>query len=98
MLLVYVFEGTTKIHMVVLVPPVKARNSIDSTSTTETTKARAMTTPSTSLKLPFTTLLTAPCPAIEQCQCRYDMKRKKTQTREGVEKSLKMTGVGMPQL
>ena len=39
--------------MLVLVP-VKARNSIDITSTSESTKTRAMTTPSNSLKLPFT--------------------------------------------
>jgi hypothetical protein len=40
--------------MVVLVPPVKARNSIDITSTRETTKTRVMTTASNSLKLSFT--------------------------------------------
>jgi hypothetical protein len=42
--------------MLVLVP-VKARNSIDITSTRETTKTRAMTTPSNSLKLPFTDVI-----------------------------------------
>jgi hypothetical protein len=39
--------------MLVLIP-VKARNSIDVTSTRETTKTRAATTPSNSLKLSFT--------------------------------------------
>src|SRR4029077_5516861 len=47
------FEGTAKNHMLVLVP-VKARNSIDITLRRETTKTRATTTPSNSLKLSFT--------------------------------------------
>ena len=47
------FEGTAKIHMLVLVP-VKARNSIDITLIKETTKTRAATTPSNSLTLSFT--------------------------------------------
>jgi hypothetical protein len=34
----------------------------------------------------------------KQCQCRYDIERKTAQISEGVKKSLKMTGVGMPQL
>ena len=37
-----------------VVVPVKAKNSIDITSRRETTKTRAMTTLSTSLKLAFT--------------------------------------------
>jgi hypothetical protein len=37
--------------------PVKARNSIDITSTRETTKTRATTPPSNSLKLSFTAVV-----------------------------------------
>jgi hypothetical protein len=57
--------------MLVLVP-VKARNSIDVTSTRETTKTRTATTPSNSLKLSFTAVVdSSPWGPIEQRQCRY---------------------------
>jgi DNA-binding IclR family transcriptional regulator len=35
---------------------------------------------------------------IEQRQCRYDIKTKTAQIGESVEKSLKLIGLGMPQL
>jgi len=48
-------EGTAKIHIhMLVVAPVKVRNSIDITSISEITKTTAMTTLSTSLKLQFT--------------------------------------------
>jgi len=48
-------EGTAKIHIhMLVVAPVKVRNSIDITSISEITKTTVMTTASTSLKLPFT--------------------------------------------
>src|SRR4030095_4434543 len=69
-------EGTAKIHMLVLIP-VKARNSIDVTSTRETAKTRVATAPSNSLKLSFideqtpsSLLLTLYWGPIEQRRCR----------------------------
>ena len=55
-------EGTAKIHIhMLVVAPVKVRNSIDITSISEITKTTAMTTLSTSLKLSFTDVVeTAP--------------------------------------
>ena len=55
-------EGTAKIHIhMLVVAPVKVRNSIDITSISEITKTTTMTTLSTSLKLSFTDVVeTAP--------------------------------------
>ena len=48
-------EGTAKIHIhMLVVAPVKVRNTIDITSISEITKTTAMTTLITSLKLSFT--------------------------------------------
>ena len=70
-----------------VVAPVKVRNSIDITPISEITNTTAMTTLSTSLKLPFTDVVeTAPWRPIEQGQCRYDMKRKTAQIRTVGEK------------
>jgi hypothetical protein len=85
--LVYVFEGTAKIHMLVLVP-VKTRNSIDITLTRETTKSRTATTPSNSLKLSFTDVVdSSPWRPIEQRQGRYEMKIRSAEIDRGFLKS-----------
>jgi hypothetical protein len=60
--------------MLVLIP-VKARNSIDVISTRETAKTTVATTPSNSLKLSFTDVVdSSPWGPIEQRQGRYEMK------------------------
>jgi hypothetical protein len=61
--------------MLVLVP-VKARNSIDITLTRETTKTRTTTTPSNSLTLSFTDVVDPPLGPIQQRRCRSEMERK----------------------
>jgi hypothetical protein len=66
--------------------PVKARNSIDIASTRETTKIRAATTPSNSLKLLFTAVVDSWRP-IEQRQCRYETEGKLWGLRPGFLKS-----------
>lgn len=84
------FEGTAKIHMLVLIP-VKARNIIEVTSTRETTKTRAATTPSNSLKLSFT------WGPIQQRRGRYGMKIKTTEIDRGFLKSPRYGRFRMPQ-
>jgi hypothetical protein len=84
--------------MVVLVPPVRARNSIDITSTRETTKTRVMTTASNSLKLSFTDVVDcSPRGPIEQRQCRYEMEEKTAGIGTGFLKGPRMANARMPQ-
>jgi hypothetical protein len=66
--------------MLVLIP-VKARNSIDVISTRETAKTTVATTPSNSLKLSFT------WGPIEQRQGRYEMKIRSAEIDRGFLKS-----------
>jgi hypothetical protein len=90
--------------MLVLIP-VKARNSIDVTSTRETTKTRVATTPSNSLKSSFTDEQTpSPCcwtppwERKEQRQCRYGMKIRSTEIDRGFLKSPFYGRFRMPRL
>src|SRR4029453_6869886 len=93
-------EGTAKIHIHTLVlVPVKARNSIDITSTRETSKTRAMTTPSNSLTLPFTDVIdSSPWGPIEQCQGRYKLKIRSAEIDRDFLKSPRYGRLRLPQL
>ena len=83
--------------MLVLIP-VKARNSIDSTLTRETTKIRAATTPSNSLKLSFTDVVDpSPWGLIEQRQCRYEIEGKLQGLGTDFLESPRMANARMPQ-
>ncbi len=92
------FEGTAKIHMLVLVP-VKARNSIDITLTRETTKTRTATTPSNSLTFSFTDVVDSSSgDRYSNAGAAMKWREKLCGLETGFLKSPDMAGVGMPQV
>jgi hypothetical protein len=83
--------------MLVLVP-VKARNSIDITLTRQTTKTRTATTPSNSLKLSFTNVVDSSSgDRYSNAGAAMKWREKLCGLGTGFLKSPDMAGVGMPQ-
>ena len=83
--------------MLVLVP-VKARNSIDITLTRETTKSRTATTPSNSLKLSLTDVVdSSPGDRYSNAGAAMKWREKLYRFGTGFLMSPDVAGVGMPQ-